>query len=57
MITVQELINELEKFDKDLPVMVDMLPLDDVYLDEEFYFGGDPRHINDIIGPAVVLRY
>ena len=57
MITVQELINELEKFDKNLPVMVDMLPREDVYLDEEFYFGGDPRHINDIIGPAVVMRY
>lgn len=52
--TVRELIEELQKFPNDLPVMVDYSEVEKVYLNEEHYFG-DSADPNCKVGSAVEI--
>lgn len=55
MTTVGELIEILKQYPEDIPVMVGYTNVQDVYLDEDFYFG-DSKNPQQAMGPAVVIE-
>lgn len=55
MITVKELIEELKQYDEDLPVIIGYNSIQDVYLDEDFYFA-DSKNPSQAFGPAVIIE-
>lgn len=55
MTTVRELIEELEQYPDDTPVMLGYTQITDVYLQEDFYFA-DSKNPNQAFGPAVIIE-
>ncbi len=55
MMTVKELIEILQTMPQDCPVMNGYNAVEDVYLDEEFYFA-DSQNPRTAFGPAVVIE-
>jgi hypothetical protein len=55
MITVKELIEELQEYPEDTPVVLGYTPVTEVYLQEDFYFA-DSKNPNQAFGPAVVIE-
>lgn len=55
MITVKELIEELQQYPDDTPVMLEYTPVTEVYLQEDFYFG-DSHNPRQAFGPAVIIE-
>ena len=55
MKTVKELIEILESMPEDAPVILGYTPLQEVYIDEEFYFA-DTKDPTQSIGTAVILE-
>ena len=55
MMTVKELIEILEEYPNDTPVVNGYTYIQDVYLDENYYFA-DSKNPNQAIGPAIVIE-
>ena len=53
--TVGELIEQLQVFPEDIPVMLGYTPIEDVYLDENFFFA-DSKNPQSAVGPAIVIE-
>lgn len=53
--TVKELINILKKMPQDYPVIIGYTLVNDVYIDNNFYFG-DQQDLMESIGPAVIIE-
>ena len=55
MITVKNLIEELQDMPQDAPILLGWTPLRDIYIDENFYFA-DSKNPKTAIGTAVILE-
>lgn len=53
--TVGELIEQLQVFPDDIPVMLGVMPISEVYLDENFFFA-DSKNPATAVGPAIVIE-
>jgi len=55
MMTVKELIEILEQYPGDTPVVNGYNSVENVYLDNDYYFA-DSKNPNQAFGPAVVIE-
>ena len=55
MLTVHDVIEELKQLPQDYPVIISYMPIDRIYVDEEFYFG-DSANPATSVGPAVIFE-
>lgn len=53
--TVGELINILESYSDDIPVILGYSPIQDIHLEEDFYFA-DSKNPSRAFGPAVIIE-
>ena len=53
--TVKELIDFLKQFPEDTPVVNGYTYIEEVFFDDNFYFG-DSKNPNQAFGPAVVIE-
>ena len=53
--TVGELIEQLQVFPDDIPVILGYTPVEDVYLDENFFFA-DSKNPQTAVGPAIIIE-
>ena len=55
MMTVKELIEELEHYNENLPVIIGYNAIQDIQFEEDFYFA-DSKNPNQAFGPAVIIE-
>lgn len=55
MITVSELIDLLKDMPEDAPVILGYTPLQEVYVDDNFFFA-DTKNPEQAVGTAVILE-
>lgn len=55
MMTVGELIEILSQYPEDIPVMLGFTTVQDIYLDNDFYFA-DSSNPAQAIGPALIIE-
>lgn len=55
MITVGELIDILKEYPEDIPVILGYNSVQDVHLEEDFYFA-DSKNPSQAFGPAVIIE-
>ena len=55
MITVKELIEALEQYPEDTPVILGYNYIQDIHFEDDFYFG-DSSNPSQAFGPAVIIE-
>lgn len=54
--TVGDLIDKLSQYDDDTPVIIGYSSVQNVYFDQDFYFGDSPDNLVRAFGPAIILE-